>query len=732
MKVFPPRSSRGVLCALIVSSQLLTLAQAAEPDNSGDDKQDKLSGNVSGSDTQTSTADGRPDKELGVVVVTEHGSKGLRPETVEAGTFRGSDIMTVPSTVNVITREALDLQADQGLYEAVRNTAGVTRQQNGGETWDQLVIRGIGVENRTNYRLNGSLSVMNLAQTMMEDKDRVEVLKGASALYYGFTSPAGIVNFVTKRPADKPITNVSTNFDQYGTSVVSTDVSRRFGENDQYGLRVNAGGGAQGSYMDGARNGDRRFAAMAFDWKASSRLKITTDLEYDYRKVTEQAEVSLPTAVNGVITLPHPVDATKMVGPTMSQFQTEEINGLVRADYALNDKWVATLETGQAQTTRDRNLAIFKFNSAADVATGKGKITGNIQHTVNKSDLVKGELYGAVEAFGMPHELTLGVSSTEQSQSPIYKSTYSIASQNLYDPVPITTITYSGASSTPSTAELNSTDTGIYGIDRITLNSQWQLIAGLRNSTYQSDQGDDHYDVSRTTPMFAAIYQPVENLSFYTSFSRGVEEGDTAPSGTENEGQHMAPGVSRQYEVGTRWRSQGGTLVSAALFDINRPGAYTNSDNVYVSDGEQRYRGLELSTQGQLTEHLGWLTSAQWLDPRFQNTTSEYNGKLPENAARRTASAFLNYDVPMLQGFSVNGGAYYTGRRPVNDLDEAWLPSVTIYAAGARYITHLDGRKWTWQLNVENLTDKKYWAAAGTRLAAGAPRTIRLGIKVEL
>jgi len=727
MKVFTSQSSRGAICALIVSSQFIISVQAAEPDSMKiSTSEKKVAGGASSAQSSGS------DKELGVVVVTDQGAKGLRPETVEAGTFRGADIMSVPSTVNVITREALDLQADQGLYDAVRNTAGVTRQQNGGETWDQLVIRGIGVENRTNYRLNGSLSVMNFAQTMMEDKERVEVLKGASAIYYGFTSPSGIVNFVTKRPADKPITSVSTNFDQYGTSIVSTDVSRRFGDKEQYGLRVNAGGGALGSYMDGTRNGDRRFASMAFDWKASSRLKITTDLEYDYRKVTEQAEVTLPTAVNGVITLPHPVDATKMVGPTMSQFQTEEINGLVRADYALSDNWVATVEAGQAQTTRDRNLAIFKFNSAADVATGNGKISGNSQHTINRSDLVKGELFGAVNALGLSHELTFGVSSTEQSQSPIYKSTYSIASQNLYDPVAITDITYKAASATPSTAELNARDTGIYAIDRMTLNDQWQVIAGVRNSSYQSDQSDDHYDVSRTTPMLAAIYQPVQRLSFYASFSRGLEQGDTAPTGTENEGQRMAPGVSRQYEVGTRWRSQGGTLVSAALFDINRPGAYTNSDNVYVSDGEQRYRGLELSTQGQLTERLGWLTSAQWLDPRFQNTTDEYDGKLPENAARRTASAFLNYDLPMLQGVSVNGGAFYTGRRPVNDLDQAWLPAVTIYTAGARYITHINGRKWTLQLNVENLTDKKYWAAAGTRLAAGAPRTFKLGIKVDL
>jgi iron complex outermembrane receptor protein len=107
--------------------------------------------------------------ELATVRVTAARADGFVPNTVEAGTFRGADIMDVPSTVNVITREVLELQAAGGLYDAVRNTAGVSRQQNGGDTWDQLVIRGIAVENRTNYRLNGSLPIMNFSQVALEN-----------------------------------------------------------------------------------------------------------------------------------------------------------------------------------------------------------------------------------------------------------------------------------------------------------------------------------------------------------------------------------------------------------------------------------------------------------------------------------------------------------------------------------------------------------------------------------
>ncbi|MDO6385279.1 TonB-dependent siderophore receptor [Uliginosibacterium sp. 31-12] len=673
-----------------------------------------------------------PISELGVITVTGQSARGLRADTVEAGSFRGSDVMDVPSTVNVVTREALDQQAASGLYDAVRNTAGVTRQQNGGETWDQLVIRGIAVENRTNYRLNGSLPIMNFGQAMLEDKERVEVLKGASALYYGFAAPAGIVNYVTKRPTAKPLTSVSMNLDQYGTAILATDMSRRYGENDQYGLRLNAGGGAVGSYLDGVDSGNRRFAAAAFDWKVSNRLRLKTDLEYDHRKTTEQVGVTLPTAVNGVITLPHPVDPKKSVGPSDSKFETDAVNALLRADYALDDNWTLTFEGGHAQTSRDRNLATFRFTSAATVATGAGRIQGTSQHSLVKSDLVKSELFGTVDAFGRRHELTFGLSQTDKSQDAIYSTTYTVASQNLYSPVSIGSVVWAATPTSPTTAELNTTDTGFYAMDRIALSDHWQIIGGLRHSLYRSDQADNHYDVSKTTPMLAAVYRPLTSLSLYASYARGLEEGDTAPTGALNVGERMAPGVSKQYELGSRWQVLGDTLLSAAIFQIDRPGAYTGTDGYYVADGEQRYRGLELSTQGKITRDLGWLTSAQWLDPRFRKSAAAYVGKLPENAARRTASAFLTLDVAWVPGLTLNGGSYYTGRRPVDDLNQAWLPSVTLYAAGARYATHIFSRAVSWQLNIENLTDKEYWAGAGTRLAAGAPRTVKLGVKIDL
>lgn len=252
---------------------------------------------------------------LDAVRVTAIRSEGFKPVTVKAGTFRGASIMDVPSTVNVVTREVLEKQGADGLYDAVRNTAGVTRQQNGGNTWDQLVIRGIPVENRTNYRLNGSMPLLNFGQIALENKERVEVLKGASALYYGFSAPSGIVNYETKRAGSEPVTSVGFRLDSNGSAIASADWGRTFGEQQEFGLRLNAAGGLVGTYLDGVGKGNRSFASAAFDWRATSRLVIALDAEYDRRRTVEQVGVALPIAANGRITLPRAVDPARLVGP---------------------------------------------------------------------------------------------------------------------------------------------------------------------------------------------------------------------------------------------------------------------------------------------------------------------------------------------------------------------------------------------------------------------------------
>ena len=124
------------------------------------------------------------------------------------------------------------------------------------------------MENRGNYRLNGTLPIVNLIDLPLEDKDRVEALKGASALYYGFTAPAGIINLTMKRPTLDPYIAATIFGNEYGQLGGHVDAGNTWGP---LGARVNAVYGSVDSGIDNTR-GHRSLLAAAFDFKPSDNL----------------------------------------------------------------------------------------------------------------------------------------------------------------------------------------------------------------------------------------------------------------------------------------------------------------------------------------------------------------------------------------------------------------------------------------------------------------------------
>src|SRR5436190_3677983 len=370
--------------------------------------------------------DKKPEDEkrhLETINVSAERVTGFKARTSQVGAFRDAEILDVPLTINVIPRTVLDVQEAQGLFDALKNTAGVTRAQTSGIIADNLVIRGIAIDNRTSYRLNGGLPVNNLLDMPLENKERVEVLKGSSALYYGFTSPAGVVNMVTKRAGPEPVTSVTLSGNEFGSIYGQVDVGRQF-NNGQYGMRFNALSGETKNAIDGF-TGRRQLVSGAFDVRPTDALTIKFDFEDFQKAVVEQASVSVPAAVNGVITLsriPHP---TKLLSGTWVLTSGKISNVVGRADYFINPDWAVMVEWGQARTDRERRgssqwqvIATNATTIANSIATGDGNIRMSMtrgQFYIN--DNVRTELAGHLVTGIVDHEVTAGFMENQRYQN---------------------------------------------------------------------------------------------------------------------------------------------------------------------------------------------------------------------------------------------------------------------------------------------------------------------------
>lgn len=677
---------------------------------------------------ETKKPDADDERRLETISVVADVGRGFQTKTSQVGAFRDQNILDVPLSINVLPRAVMDAQAVNNLFDVLKNTAGVSQAQINDTVSQNLAIRGISIDNRTSYRLNGALPVNNLIEMPMEDKERVEALKGSSALYYGFTSPAGIINMVTKRAHDKPIDEVDLSTDSNGQVVAHVDVGLRFGEDNRYGLRVNLAGGKLQAAADD-QSGSRSLVSAAFDWRINDRLSLRLDYENFSKRLVENAAVALLPAVNNQILLPRIPDSSKLISGPWAKSKADSQNALGRLDWTISDAWAAVFEWGRSET--DRDARTFTAMTKYKIDTGAGTLTESVARgQVYVNNNARAELDGRVQTGFLDHELSFGAMQNLRNQNNPTQQSYSVA-QNLYDPVALPPAYYTIA---PAYRPQNITDRGVYVFDRIRLGEDWQVLAGARRTKYRNESTTSPlYEVEKTSPSVGAIYRFRDDTSIYANYIEGLEETGTAPVTAANNGAVLPPAVSKQKELGVRSEMISGITVSASLFEIERGSAYLNSANVFVLDGRTHYQGVDLSVNGELSSEWSVYASALFLDAELrkaQNTV--LIGKTPENTPDTTLSLFADYHPEALAGWSFNAGAYYMADRAVNNLNQATIPGYVLLNAGVRYTTNWFEKKVTLQLNVDNLADKSYWSAVGSGyLGYGRPRTVKLTGRVD-
>ena len=128
---------------------------------------------------------------------------------------------------------------------------------------DYLTVRGFVIDNRFNYRRDG-LPINAETSIPLENKARVDVLKGLSGLQAGTSMPGGLVDLVVKRPLDVPLRSAFLEWRERGTVSASVDLSQRFGVDNAFGVRLNAGAEHLDPQVRNA-TGNRNVIALAGD-----------------------------------------------------------------------------------------------------------------------------------------------------------------------------------------------------------------------------------------------------------------------------------------------------------------------------------------------------------------------------------------------------------------------------------------------------------------------------------
>ena len=689
------------------------------------------------------------------IVVTAD-RKGFAADLVQAGSFRGAHQIDTPLTISVITQEVLVSQQALSILDALKNTAGVTSSQTSPTVYNNLAIRGINVENRGNFRLNSSLPIVNLIDLPLEDKDRVEALKGASALYYGFTTPAGIINLTMKRPTAEPFVRATVFGNDQGSVAGHIDTSQTWG---MLSARINAVYGQVDSGIDNTL-GHRVLLAGAFDFKPTDALTVSLDLEHIEKTVPEPGIFRYTTTPKPTIANPYPaialpplLDPSTNFGAKWMRNEAEENNALGHINYKINDAWAVTLDAGTSRLTRTRRFATL---NPTNLATGDGTLSITLQNGneyINNN--YRGEVAGTFYTGPILHEVLFGASENDRSQFNANQtnglcpgatpaSPRVTCTQNFLTPraIPETPLGPSvGVTTTIS-------DVGYYAFDRMKYGEWLQVLAGIRQSDYteaNKTTGVTTFHDTPTSVSYGVVLKPRPWASVYATYIEGLESTPIAPANATNAGAQLPATDSTQKEGGVKIEPRPGVLIQVAYFDIDRASTFVNSNNLYVQDGRARYKGVEYSLTGEVARNLSIYLSGLFLDakqisgaPTIITTASNGTvtvtptsvGRVIENTPKRTFSLAGEYKLSdFVPGLSVSAGAFYTGRRAINSLNQAFIPDYTLFNLGVAYETDIHGHDTVFRLNAENIFDKKYWSSTGALLLAeGAPSTVKFSI----
>ncbi|WP_315918545.1 TonB-dependent receptor [Vibrio fluvialis] len=659
-----------------------------------------------------------------------------------AGILGNQDFMDTPFSSSNYTSKLIEDQQAKSVGDVLKNDPTVRQAVGYGNFQELYMIRGFPVYS-DDMTLNGVYGILPRQYVAAEMLERVEVFRGANSFVNGAapggSAIGGSINLVPKRAGSEPLTRVTLGTQSGGQAYGAMDVARRFGDNQENGVRVNVV----------ARNGDDAVddqetqlgvLSLGFDHQGEN-FRMSADLGYQDHHI----DAPRPSVTPGSA-IPSLPSSDANYAQDWTYTDEKQLFGVVRGEYDFSNQttgWIA----GGMRRGKEHNLL------ANPTADADGNLTAYLFENVREDTVMSGDT-------GVRHEFSTGsVGHTVVVSGSVYqsrsKNAYVMSSStdvgSLYDYDSLDQFAglyYGGSLSDPKETERVTYSSAALADTLSLFDDQVKVMLGARlqrveTKSFDYNSGDESssYGSTALTPSVGVVYQPMLDVSLYANYSEALLPGEIAPStnnGSDvaNAGEVLKPNRSEQYEVGAKYDNGSyGAVVS--LFQISKPSYMYDSNNYYTDNGEQRNRGIELSAFGEPIESVKVLGGVTLIDAEIvKNADATTEGKQAIGVPKVQANVNIEWATPFVEGLTLESRTLYTGSQYASADNSLELPSWTRFDLGARYGMKLGDNALTLRARVDNVTDKSYWASAGgypgsNYLVQGAPRTFVLSASYD-
>lgn len=607
------------------------------------------------------------------------------------------------------------------------------------------------------FRNNGTASLVNGVPGMMTQfnaptfmMSKITLIDGpaigltGSGVQYESSPAGGVISYTTKRALSTPTREVTLTFTPKGSLAETIDIGKRFGENQEWGIRFNA----RHLHGETSVKGEKDNFAGAYvniDHKGSKSL-TNLFLGYSDNEITKgQRWFKLD---KNVINLPKVPDASNDYG----------FDGMFKSSYGyvlvlnheqqLTPNIIGFINGGINRNNLDNNVV--PSSSAYIINNDKGDFDLDYFATTTPQHIyyLQAGLKGNFQLGKVTDNVVLSFDKSWRNRDTFINPKFPIPSKdkkwgnvgtgNLYEG-----LKQIGMPATDyKTAKFNHTSMqGITFVNDLTY-EKWNLVLGLHHhtgniKTYNKNTGAlaSEFSAGSTSPTIAVAYKPNDNTTIFANHSEYFDIGQVVATKYANGGEILPPTKTKQNEIGVKYLKDG-WLATASYFDIKdartieEERVEAGQKKTYLlPNGYDHHKGIQASINGKLTDKWSIFGGAMYLDAKQENT-----GKKNQDGWRVSAqprwSGVLGLAYAPNEKTNIFGRMTYFGDSIIRNVgkvtkDGITVPAYTVFDIGIDHEVMFGSHPATLSLLVSNVFNKNYWMASrGDQVYLSYPRTL--------
>ena len=687
------------------------------------------------SHAQTTTADASKEDavKLSPFQVISSTDKGYIATRASGATKTNTPMIEIPHSIQVLNSEFIADTGSTSIFQAARYVSNVAGGDQRGD--DALLIRGFAV---TRLR-NGSPYAQNNAFTFdeMAAFDRVEVIKGASAVLYGTANPGGLINLVDKRPLPNRQTSLSLtagSFDFYKAVLDTTGPATKLG-----GVEINYR--AIAAYEDSQSwrtfaSRERTYVNGALEFKFSKDTNVVTRVEYQKDQLLDsygKPYIWFSTANVGTLLDLH--DEFYRGDPSVDKKRVARFISDTTLQHYFNENWSAraSLVYGDAFSRRSEVFISAQGPVLNIFPRFLQDIPRDEQQWVGELNLL-----GKIKLGPTDHQILAGAYFQDQEiNDSNFRYNITPSTFNVYNPVYNNTVIGTEVLTTRRIAYTSSKWTSYFIQDQFGFwDNRFQFIFGVRQDDLKQSVKSFVTGVTtpnnqkKTSPRYGVLWRVRPELSVYASYNESFTPASGAGSVL---GIPFPSPTAKQTEVGLKFELFNKRLFGGvALFENKRRNLTTVdvlNPGFSVATGEVTSEGSELDIGYSITDHWQIIAAVGFTKTTITRDNVPANVGLEQpNIPNQTASFWSKYDFATgsAKGLSLGLGVTYVGERAGQRDSVVRSFGVPGYTVANGLIAYTRGNN-KFALNIENIFDERYFTVVQARLAnPGEHRGVRL------